>query len=122
MINCLNLGPINRGTVQGSGSGPTEYIIMASDLRALSQYINKLLKYADDTTLLVPQNTDVTLEDEFVNLERWAINNKMVINRAKTKELVFHRPDPRLYVPPVPLNDVERVTCIKLLGVLYLTT
>jgi Reverse transcriptase (RNA-dependent DNA polymerase) len=25
--------PINRGTVQGSGIGPTDYIIMASDLR-----------------------------------------------------------------------------------------
>jgi len=50
--------PINRGTIQGSGIGPTDFIVMASDLRALSRTVNQLLKYADDTTLLVPEHTD----------------------------------------------------------------
>ena len=109
--------PINKGTVQGSGIGPTGYIVMASDLRTLSRIINQLFKYADDTTLLVPQFTDVSLEDEFKHIEQWADTNKMVINRAKTKELVFHRPNPRLYLPPDPLSYIERVTCVKLLGV-----
>jgi hypothetical protein len=95
---------------------------MASDLRALSRIINKLFKYADDTTLIVPQFTDVSLEDEFKNVENWADKNKMIINKTKTKELVFHRPDPRLYLPPDPLSDVERVTCIKLLGVYFSET
>jgi len=40
--------------VQGSGIGPTLYVVMKSDLHALSQ-LNDLYKYADDTTLLVPQ-------------------------------------------------------------------
>jgi len=114
--------PINKGTVQGSVLGPTDYVIMASDLRSLSRIINKLFKYADDTTLVVPQFTDVSLEDEFKNIETWANTNKMIINKAKTKELVFHRPDPRLYVPPDPISDVERVTCIKLLGVYFSET
>ena len=90
---------------------------MASDLRALSRLINKLFKYADDTTLLVPEHTDVCLEDEFGALRHWAAINKMLLNMLKTKELVFHRPDPRLYVPPVPLAEIERVCTIKLLGV-----
>ena len=63
--------PINRGTCQGSGIGPIEYVVMASDLRALSRTINKLFKYADDTTLLVPEHTDVSLEKEFMALKRW---------------------------------------------------
>jgi hypothetical protein len=95
---------------------------MSSDLRALSRIINKLFKYADDNTLLVPQFTDVSMEDEFSHIERWACTNKMIINRTKTKELVFHRPDPRLYLPPMPMSDIERVTCIKLLGVYFTDT
>jgi len=35
---------------------------------------------------------------------------------TQTKELVFHRPDPRLYLPPIQVSDIERVMCIKLLG------
>ena len=114
--------PINRGTIQGSGIGPSGYIVMASDLRALSRLINKLFKYADDTNLLVPEHTDVELVDEFNALKQWALVNKMLINVLKTKELVFHRPNPNLYVPPLPLEDVERVTAIKLLGVLISDT
>ena len=69
---------------------------MASDLRALSRSINKLFKYADDTTLLAPEHTDFTLEDEFQALQSWTDRNKMILNLLKTKEIVFHRPDPRL--------------------------
>jgi len=109
--------PINRGTIQGSGIGPTDFIVMASDLRALSRTVNKLFKYADDTTLLVPEHTDFSLEDEFMELKRWSENNKMILNLLKTKEIVFHRPNPSLYIPPVPLSDIERVKSVKLLGV-----
>ena len=45
---------LNKGIVQGSGIGPTLYIVMESDLKALSA-INILSKYADDTNLLVPE-------------------------------------------------------------------
>jgi len=42
---------------------------MASDLRALSRTVNKLFKYADDTTLLVPEHTDFSLEEEFMGVK-----------------------------------------------------
>ena len=42
--------PINRGIVLGSGLGPTLYIIMQGDLKALSN-TNLLFKYADDINL-----------------------------------------------------------------------
>jgi hypothetical protein len=113
---------INRGIVQGSGIGPTDYIVMASDLRALSRTVNKLFEYADDTNLLVPEHTDVSLEDEFAELKRWAETIKMILNLLKTKEIVFHRPNPNLYIPPVPLNDIERVKSVKLLGVYFSDT
>jgi len=59
--------PINRGIVQGFGLGPTLYIIMEGDLIALSN-TNLLCKYADDTNLLVPEITDVDINDEFNNV------------------------------------------------------
>ena len=40
------------------------YALMKNDLQTLSQR-NVLFKYADDTTLLVPELTDVNINDEF---------------------------------------------------------
>ena len=47
------------------------YVVMAKDLKVLSK-VNRLLKYADNTTLLVASNSDVELEDEFENVKQWA--------------------------------------------------
>ena len=110
---------INRGTVQGSGIGPTLYICMKSDLRALSVLINKLFKFADDTTLLVPQHTDVELKEEFEHILQWSAINKMVINMTKTKEIVFHQPNVRHDILPSTLEDIECVVDAKLLGVIF---
>jgi len=35
----------------------------------------------------------IQFNDEFEAIKLWAINNKMIINNAKNKELVSHRPD-----------------------------
>jgi len=63
-VNYLNListpKPINRSIVQGSGIGPTLYIVMEGDVRALSRF-NIIFKYADYTNLLVPEHTDIDL-------------------------------------------------------------
>ena len=109
---------INRSIVQGSGIGPTLYIIMESDLKSASQ-INIIFKYADDTNLLVPQHTDIQMNEEFDALQLWASKNKMVINIGKTKEIVFRRPNPRLNIDSyiIPIHCIEQVTEAKLLGV-----
>ena len=61
------------------------------DLKPHSSF-NTILKYADDTTLLVPQNSSTTLEAEFSHILDWANENKLKVNTLKTKEIVFHRP------------------------------
>ena len=83
-----------------------------------------MVQYADDTSLLVPQNHNVTLEDEFENIKQWAKSNKLTINLSKTKELVFHRPNPIGFIPPPPLKNIERVTfaSLQLLGVFVVET
>jgi len=46
--------------VQGSGIGPACYVVTAGDLKPLNDK-NKLLKYADDTYLIVPAETTLTV-------------------------------------------------------------
>jgi Reverse transcriptase (RNA-dependent DNA polymerase) len=116
--NLSSYRTINKGIVQGSGIGPTLYTIMASDLKTISD-INDLFKYADDTTLLTPENTDVELSEEFDSIRLWANNNKMLINMEKTKEIVFHKPSPRSFVPPLEIEGIAQVVELKLLGVFF---
>jgi Reverse transcriptase (RNA-dependent DNA polymerase) len=82
---------INRIIVQGSGIRPFLYNLMESDLHTPSQ-INEILKYADDTNLLVLQHTDISMDAEYQNVMHWASRNKLTINSSKTKEIVFRRP------------------------------
>jgi len=93
------------------------FVVTESDLSTMSN-VNILLKYADDTSLLVPSDSDTDLVDEFDNIKRWAAQNHMVINlQKKNKQLVFRRPNPRLVVLPVHLDQIEQVDCAKLLGI-----
>lgn len=90
---------ITASIVQDSGIGPILFIIYSMDLKPLSDY-NKILKYADDTSLLVPQHSSVSLEAEFTHISSWSDSNKLKINTAKTKEIIFNRPRrPRKYFP-----------------------
>jgi len=106
--------PLNRGIVQGSGLGPT---LMEGDLTALSN-TNLLFKYADNTNLLVPEITDVDINNEFNNVLKWAEDNRMIVNLRKTKEIVFHKPSAR-YLLPSLVTGTEQVVSVKLLGVTF---
>jgi hypothetical protein len=77
---------ITRSIIQGSGLGPTLYIVMESDLHPMSDWINLLFKFADDTNLIVPQITDFSAKVEIGNIKMWALENKMEINWEKTME------------------------------------
>jgi hypothetical protein len=67
---------ISQSIVQGSGIGPFLYIFFASDLKVKS-VVNLLCKYADDGTLMVPEKTDICLEDEFQHILLWSSQNKL---------------------------------------------
>ena len=70
------------------------------------------------TTLLVPDKTDASLQDELRLLKQKAECNKMILNLLKTKEIVFFVDLIRLasIFCLAPLSDVERVNSVKLLG------
>ena len=52
---------INRSIIRGSGLGTMLSIIYAATLKAIG-VTNHLSKYADGTSLLVPEHCDVSLE------------------------------------------------------------
>ena len=73
---------------------------MASDLKPLSVInIHVLFNFVDDTTFLVPENTDINICVEFEHFRCWAKDNHMIINLLKTKEIVFCRPSARSFLP-----------------------
>ena len=81
--------------------------------------LSYIFKHADDTTLVVPENTNVDICDEFEHIKAWAvINNKLTLNLQKTKEIVFRRPRVSHFHKPSAMDDIEQLNCVKLLGVL----
>ena len=54
---------------------PLLYSIMEGDLHPIL-IIHLLCKCVDDTNLIVPENTDVCLRDEFDHIKEWARKTK----------------------------------------------
>ena len=106
-----------RGIIQGSGVGPTLYIIMKSDLKLLSLR-NVMCKYDDNINLLALEHTDIDLIAEFNHDRQWTCVNKMILKFSQTKEIVFRRPCPkRDYLPP-SIDGIEQVAHTRHLGVI----
>ena len=84
---------ITQSIIQGPGLGPVLYAIYSSDLKAVGKD-TVLLKYADDTTLVYPDQTDASFADEFSNIKEWSKQNKHIKNKGKN---VFHRPNPHRF-------------------------
>jgi len=88
--------------------------VYSMDLKTVSSF-NKFVKYTDDTSLLVPQYSSVSLEDEYQNLLHLSTVNKLKINTDKTKEIVFRRPGARTcnFISPAVLRGIEHIMSVK---------
>ena len=49
--------------------------------------MNVLVKYADDTNLLVPSDSDLDLSTKFDNIKQWAMENRMVVCPGKIRRI-----------------------------------
>ena len=68
--------------------GPYGFIIYAHDFKVVG-LLNSAFKYADDFTLIVSENTDVSAEDKMRNVLLWSDDNKLSVNLSKCKEIVL---------------------------------
>jgi len=61
----------------------------AGDLQPITDG-NDMVKYADDTYLVVPEVNSASCEDELKHIDQWATDNNIHFNQAKTVEIVFY--------------------------------
>jgi len=74
---------ISASIVQGS--------VVELDLHPVSSH-NVILKYADDTYLIIPATNQNTCKAKIQHIEQWANANNLKLNRSKSKEIVFTKP------------------------------
>jgi len=74
---------ITASIIQGSELGPATYVLNAAD-RVPKNGSNTLVKYADDTYLVVPVDSISTRQDELHNIEQWSLSNNLKLNRSKS--------------------------------------
>jgi len=68
---------------------PVLYLIYATDLTPKSP-LNKIIKHADDVALLVVQNSPVSLEDKFSQIQSWYAASKLKkLISVKPNKLAF---------------------------------
>ena len=108
---------INASIIQGSGLGPVIYVINASDLHPVNP-LNIILKYADDTYLIVPSINSNLISLELQHLSLWASENNLKLNVCKSCEMIVHSPHcKKQLVFPNPLPNIARVQVMNILGV-----
>ena len=85
-----SIASINASVVQGSGVGPGSYVVGSSDLHPKNSF-NILVKYADDTYLLVGSSNIGTAAEEYEHVASWAKTNNLKLNPSKTREIIFSK-------------------------------
>ena len=108
---------ISASIIQGSGVGPTSYVVNASDLQAVTEG-NELCKYADDTYLIIPAVNVDSRSLEIANIKKWAEANNLQLNLKKSEEIIFvDKRRKTVFSVPDEIPMIKRVQSIKILGV-----
>ena len=110
------LADISASVIQGSVIGPPAFLVSASDLHPLTNG-NQMMKYADDSYLIIPASNAKSATHELENVANWSSENNLTLNHSKSSEIIFTSRRSNLVTLPPPVNDIPRVTEIISLGV-----
>ena len=121
-----NIEPISSSIPQGSILGPLLFIIYINDSSKCLKYSNNL-SFADDTMIILSAKNNNLLfqkgNKELENIDNWLIANKLSLNVKKTKYILFSSRTTKTLskdsVLTIRKNQIERVTSVKLLGVIF---
>jgi len=104
-------------TYRGSSTGPAAYTVTTADLRPLNPD-NSLIKFADDTYLVIIATNASTRGAEIDNIAAWMTENNSKLDISKSKEVHF-RDNRRgnLKTLPPPMPDITRESLLEILGV-----
>ena len=108
----------NTGTPQGCMLCPLLYSLFTHDCVA-KHNSNTIIKFADDTTVLITDNDETAYREEVRDLAVCCQDNNLSLNVSKTNELIVDYRKRMAVQAPINIDrtEVERVENFKFFGV-----
>ena len=109
---------VDKGTTQGSVSGPYLYNVFMNDLELDLDGRPALFKYADDSNTIVPVwKNQVCRTDLVGQFLTWSQDNDMICNSHKCKELIFRKKEFNQVI--LPVYNIPQCVDLSVLGMTF---